>query len=714
MKVRQHSLPVLQNLLKRDPSAYREEFEAIWRQYLAALEAFRLGGASQKKTRGDDERKLGDLATFVAHCGVHYKEASKRFATDLVALLKDRCATLQPDLRLRLAQAAALARSKGLLDPLVLADLCFELIRRVRDKALRQFLADHVVRDCKKASSGTLGRNLRRCVFKAAEDQSEANSAASARVAVDVLVRLYACGSWTDAATVNCLGRCAADERARVALGAVYFFLGVDRAPVLDSESSENENEGEKGRDLKNALKAVDEHKHSKKTRARARQTKRAKKAAKKKALGKSERAEPKFPAMQLLDDPHRLCDALLARARRQVDAFEQRVARLDLCSRVACTHRLQLVAFYSYMRRYLKPSQEQAPRLLVLFAQACHELVPPDELVPIIRHVADAFVSDRNASEAMALGINALREVCGRCPAVLDEPEMLGLVRDLAAYSKHRDKSVVVAARGWINIVREHHPQLLQKKDRGRDKARSKATPLSFGADVATSSVPGEDLLRLYERGQLPEEFEDVVEACNDLEGGGDGWVDVSDGEEDGAAAADNDKDGWEDADSGSDDEEDEDGWVDVDQGSDSDAESNAGSDDDGDADEEEEVAPAARVLSAEDFARIKLLKARADELKGTATNRGLLSGADIVPEAVKRRTTVEERKARQVLDREKFQLKTHAGGKTNSEKRRTKNYLMVQKKKSRLNGLKKRKLGSGKGGKQQLGRDKRKRRRL
>ena len=95
MKVRQHSLPVLQNLLKRDPSAYREEFEAIWRQYLAALEAFRLGGASQKKTRGDDKRQLGDLATFVAHCGVHYQEASKRFAVDIVALLKDRCATLQ-------------------------------------------------------------------------------------------------------------------------------------------------------------------------------------------------------------------------------------------------------------------------------------------------------------------------------------------------------------------------------------------------------------------------------------------------------------------------------------------------------------------------------------------------------------------------------------------------------------------------------------------
>ena len=163
--------------------------------------------------------------------------------------------------------------------------------------------------------------------------------------------------------------------------------------------------------------------------------------------------------------------------------------------------------------------------------------------------------------------------------------------------------------------------------------------------------------------------------------------------------------------------DEEDEDGGVDVDQGSDSDAASDAGSDDGGDddgSDDEAAATPAARVLSAEDFARIKLLKARADELKGGAASRGLLSGADIVPEAVKRRTTVEERKARQVLEREKFQLKTHAGGKTNAEKRRTKNFLMVQKKKSRLNGLKKRKLGSGKGGKQQLGRDKRKRRRL
>ncbi len=39
-----------------------------------------------------------------------------------------------------------------------------------------------------------------------------------------------------------------------------------------------------------------------------------------------------------------------------------------------------------------------------------------------------------------------------------------------MAAYSKHNDKSVVVAARGFINFVRETYPSLLKSRDRGRE----------------------------------------------------------------------------------------------------------------------------------------------------------------------------------------------------------------------------------------------------
>ena len=201
-----------------------------------------------------------------------------------------------------------------------------------------------------------------------------------------------------------------------MALGAVYFFLGVDRAPVLDSESSENENEGEKGRRPEERLEGRRRAQALQEDARRERGRRSAPKKRRKRSSREVGTGGAGFPAMQLLDDPHRLCDALLARARRQVDAFEQRVARLDLCSRVACTHRLQLVAFYSYMRRYVKPSQEQAPQIPSLIRASVPRAGAAGR-ARIIRHVADAFVSDRNASEAMALGINALREVCGRCP---------------------------------------------------------------------------------------------------------------------------------------------------------------------------------------------------------------------------------------------------------------------------------------------------------
>ncbi len=419
----------------------------------------------------------------------------------------------------------------------------------------------------------------------------------------------------------------------------------------------------------------------------------------------------------------------------------------MDLISRVACAHRLALLPFYSYMQRYLTAHQKDAPKLLAILANACHDLVPPDELVSAARKVADAFVSERNSPEAMALGINALREVAGRCPALLDEPEMLGFVRDMASYAKHRDKSVVVAARGWINVVREHYPALLAKKDRGRAAARSNAAPAKYGADVARTSVDGEDLLRAYERGDLPDEFDDVVQDCDDVGEAAkadpdDGWVEVDDDDEEEEAGGDDDgddnseaEDGWEDVEEEEEDDDDEDGWEDVQEEEEEDVEEEEEEEEEegGDAapapkkvrfdapETAEEVARDAaadadagpRILSADDFARIRLLKARAAELKasGGRATAGLVRGDDILPDAVKRKTSVEERKAQNVLDRDKFQLKTHAGGKTNTEKRRTKNYLMVQKKKARTNGLKKRSRGAPK---EQLKRDKRKRRRL
>ena len=310
----------------------------------------------------------------------------------------------------------------------------------------------------------------------------------------------------------------------------------------------------------------------------------------------------------------------------------------------------------------------------------------------------------------------------------------------------------ICTQARGWINVVREHYPALLHKKDRGRAHAASTREPAKYGAATAATAVEGEELLRAYERGDLPEDFDDAVRECDGVgegvkEDDGAGWVDVDDdGAEDGAEEAgdeevvdedDEEEEAGEDDDDDDDDDDEEGGWEEA---SDDDDDGEDGDEGWQDASDDGEAAPAAkkvrfdapetaaeaaaaaapppghRIFSDDDFARIRLLKARAAELRAAggragASGQGFLQSNDILPDAVKRKTSVEERKAQNVLDREQYQLKTHAGGKTNTEKRRTKNYLMVQKKKARTNGLKKRTRGAPK---EQLKRDKRKRRRL
>ena len=69
--------------------------------------------------------------------------------------------------------------------------------------------------------------------------------------------------------------------------------------------------------------------------------------------------------------------------------------------------------------QRHLKQS------LTLCWRQACHELVPPDALAPVLRQLVDSFVHDRARPEVMTLGLRTVRELCARCPLVMT-PELL------------------------------------------------------------------------------------------------------------------------------------------------------------------------------------------------------------------------------------------------------------------------------------------------
>ena len=68
-------------------------------------------------------------------------------------------------------------------------------------------------------------------------------------------------------------------------------------------------------------------------------------------------------------------------------------------------------------------------------------------------------------AAQVMTVGLKTVREICMRCPLVMDEE----LLSDLVLYKKERDKHVKNAAKALAAVFRELKPSMLGKKERGR-----------------------------------------------------------------------------------------------------------------------------------------------------------------------------------------------------------------------------------------------------
>jgi protein SDA1 len=186
-------------------------------------------------------------------------------------------------------------------------------------------------------------------------------------------------------------------------------------------------------------------------------------------------------------------------------------------------------------LQKYIRPHQRYVTQIIAYTIQATHNLVLPEVLEPIVRTLCNEFVSDRSGPEAMAVGLNSVREICKRQPLVMDE----ALLNDLVQYKKHRDKSVIMAARSLIGLFREVNPELLNKRDRGKDASenvqRGQVSIKEYGQeddmmviepeDLAAQSILGDDELhqlstwklrkkmKLDRKGESDEEMSDIEE---------------------------------------------------------------------------------------------------------------------------------------------------------------------------------------------------------
>ncbi|KAF5307830.1 hypothetical protein FQR65_LT18330 [Abscondita terminalis] len=164
-----------------------------------------------------------------------------------------------------------------------------------------------------------------------------------------------------------------------------------------------------------------------------------------------------------------------------------------------------------------MQPHQREVTRILQFVAQASHELVPPDAIEPLLKTIANNFITERNSSDVMAIGLNAVREICTRCPLAMSED----LLRDLVEYKNYRDRSVMMAARSLMHVFRNTRPELLHKKDRGRPtEATQEHSSLQYAQIDAKDYISGAEVL-------LKEVKEDV-EIDSESNSDDDEWVDI------------------------------------------------------------------------------------------------------------------------------------------------------------------------------------------
>jgi len=478
------SLPQLQNLMRRDPEAYKSEFEQQWSHFNSMLEIFKLKPQKPHKT-------FAEHVMFLAHVSTSFPGKAEELPTNLMDVLDEHSQIMHADMRRTLVSALVLLRNRGVFPCLRTLPLYFKLFA-LQDKGLRKMLFAHITRDIvqmhKKSKSQQTTAELRTFFFsRMRETDTEI-----ARRACAVFISLYRQNVWSDAHVVNLMSAGLLHPDVKIAAALAHLFLG-NKTKGLDGileESDGSDNEGL-------AQEALTGIAHAKKTGNREKRVKRAKKAAKK-AIGKHNKKDANtavsFVAIDLIHDPHTLADRLVQRISKSGEPFLFRLLVMHLAARLIGRHDLLVSNMYPLLMRYLVPTQNEVTKILACLVESSHRQVPLDELKPVVVHVMKNFVTDSQTPEVIEVGLNTIAQVCGRTVNLLTEDELA----DLAGFRKHKKKGVKMAVRSLVNVYRELHPELLERSLRGKAATMALSRGEMRGPQVGQQAAEGLDGMEL------------------------------------------------------------------------------------------------------------------------------------------------------------------------------------------------------------------------
>ncbi|KAL4934399.1 SDA1 family protein, partial [Aspergillus undulatus] len=457
-------LPNLQHKIRRDPKSYIEDFRAQHYQYESHREIFMAAPSSATDTGIISLRELIDFIAHVADC---YPDITRDFGQQLIDMLSQHHQVLEPELREKIVGSLVLLRKKELLDSATLLQTLFPILISTPSKSLRQLIFQKILMDLRSSNAKTTNHKLNRTMQTVMFNLVTSDRTSSKGLwAIKLTRELWKRQIWTDAKAVEVMKEASLAENEKVIVGGVRFFLGGDK----EREEMEEESSDEEAVDLGRVKHQVG---INKKTKKKSRAVEKAKATVQRRERKKNQPHPLNFSALHLLHDPQGFAENLFSKHLQSPKSklnLEQKLMVLQLVTRLVGLHKLHIMHLYSYFQKFLTPRQPSVTSFLASLAQASHDLVPPDDLEPLVLKIANEFVSEASASEVATAGLNAIREICARQPLAMNET----LLQDLVMYRKSKDKGVVMGARGLLSLYRDINPEMLKRRDRGKDASIS------------------------------------------------------------------------------------------------------------------------------------------------------------------------------------------------------------------------------------------------
>ncbi|KAG1670639.1 Protein SDA1 [Nymphon striatum] len=456
---------------------------------------------------------LENLTMFMAQVSHCYPEQLSSFPQEIIDILKTHATVLNPEMRMTFCKSLILLRNKSLLAPTDLLSLFFELLQ-CQDKQLRKFLQAHIITDIKnvnnKRKNSELNSTLQTFMYNILKD----SNTVAAKMSLDVMIELYKKNVWNDAKTVNVITNTCFSKTTKVMVAALKFFLGSEEDEESDDESDDD---GPSVRDVMTA------NKFNKKTRKRKKNMDKVKSVVKKSKKKNQNKVNFNFSALHLIHDPQSFAEKLYKHVDKMTERFEVKLMVLNLISRLIGVHQLFLFNFYPLLQRFIKPHQREVTKILQFAAQATHELIPPDVLEPVMMTIANNFITESNSSEVITVGLNTIREMCVRCPLMMNED----LLHDFSQYKNYKDKSVILASRALIVLYRNVNPAMLMRKDRGKPtEATREIVVKQYGELDNKDFIPGAEKLK---KGEEEDSANDGWATDEEEQDDSDGsWIDV------------------------------------------------------------------------------------------------------------------------------------------------------------------------------------------